>query len=253
MKHFIQVALMPCFLSFMVILGGCVTASQQANANAAGMVYHPIDYANADKPGPTVIVLPGKMKSSSSTFIQKYDANNIADFGEIELGNDNFRVLERAALGPMLNEVKLAVSMGDSSSLAKFKKGKFKTTKWFIQFDILKAEQVSKVENNFAAGALGSIAGMFIGGRAGATTSIAAHSTEVGEGAGVWIVGLRYKIIDAATSEQVSSKYFEDTMEIGNHNIKILGASTSSAGGITLDDMIQRLVQKAVADIDRKK
>lgn len=244
-----------------LVLSGCVSgggpgsgsASQKANAMADQQMYQPISYANSHIKGPVLVVLPGQIKSNNATFTQKITPNNIADYGELELGQANFRVLERADLGPMLDEISLAANMGDAASLAKFKKGKFKTTKWFVKFDILKAEQVAQVNQGFDGNAIGSIFGAIVGGTGGAVGNTAVSSVKTGESAGIWIIGLKYKVIDASTSEQVSTGYFEDKMELGKKGTSILGVSGSQSGGITLDSMVQRLVQQAVADIDRKK
>ena len=61
------------------------STSQKANAAADQAIYKPVEYANAGKKGPALIVLPGEIKSNNATFLQKFTANNIADFGEIEL------------------------------------------------------------------------------------------------------------------------------------------------------------------------
>jgi hypothetical protein len=143
--------------------------------------------------------------------------------------------------------------MGNATALKKFKKGKFKTTKWFVKFDILKAEKVAQVDKGVNGGALGSIFSSLVGGTGGAVGGTTIGSVKTGDSAGVWIVGLRYKVIDASTTEQVTNGYFEDKMELGKQGTSILGVSGSQSGGITLDSMVQRLVQQAVADLDRKK
>ena len=76
-------------------------------------MYKPVEYSNKDKKGPALIVIPGEIKSSNATFTQKFSANNIADFGELELSSANFQVLERSNLGPILNEFTLAYNLGD--------------------------------------------------------------------------------------------------------------------------------------------
>ena len=114
--------------------------SQKANASADQAIYQPIVYTNAAKKGPALIVLPGEIKSNNATFLQKFTANNIADFGEIELSNANFQVLERSNLGPLLNEFTLAYNLGDPQQARKFLgMGKLKSTKYIVKFDILKA------------------------------------------------------------------------------------------------------------------
>ena len=250
-----------CFIvAGVFMLSGCVSggigggsASEKANSMADEQVYQPINYVNSAIKGPVLVVLPGKIKSNNATFTQKITANNIADYAELELGQANFRVLERTDLGPMLDEITMAANMGDAASLRKFKKGKFKTTQWFVKLEVLKAEKVAQVKQGFDGNAIGNIFGALVPGVGGAVGSTAVSSVKTSDSAGIWIIGMRYKIMDASTSEQVSTGYFEDKMELGKKGVSILGVSKSQAGGVTLDSMIQRLVQKVVADIDRKK
>ncbi|HVE51687.1 MAG TPA: hypothetical protein VNG69_18955, partial [Casimicrobiaceae bacterium] len=87
--------------------------SQRANQAADQAAYRPVEYTNANKRGPALVVIPGEIKSNNATFLQKFTANNIADFGEIELSNANFAVLERSNLGPIMREFELAYNLGD--------------------------------------------------------------------------------------------------------------------------------------------
>ena len=73
-----------------------------------------------------------------------------------------------------------------------------------------------------------------------------------GGSAGVWVIGMRYKILDATTTEQVAQGYTEEKMEIGAKSTSVGGISSAAAGGVSLDTMVQRLVQKSVWDIDFK-
>ena len=261
MKNLFYVMLSLSLINLSVFLSGCVptstgaggAASQEANRVADDNMYQPVEYANAGKKGPTLIVLPGNIKSSSATFTQKVTPNNIADFAEVELSNANFKVLERSDLGPMLKEIELAVNMGSPDALKKFKKGKFSSTQWFVKFDILKAEEVGEAGQGFDGNAIGSIVGTAVGGRAGAISDTAISSAKASEHAAVWLVGLRYKITDASTSEQVSTGYVEKKMETGRKSQAILGMSGHASQLVTLDTVVQRLVQEAVAKIDRQK
>ncbi|MBA3036891.1 MAG: hypothetical protein FP814_10415 [Desulfobacterium sp.] len=240
-------------------LSGCVPSAtggsvfQQANAEADTVSYQPVNYTNKAQKGPTLIVLPGQIKSSNATFLQKISSNNIADFAELELGNANFTVLERFDLGPMINEINLAVNMGDKTALEKFKRGKFKSTKWFVRFDILKAEQVSTAASGFSGKTVGNVFDAVVGGVGGNVGETVLSSTQSGGSAGIWLVGLRYKIIDASTSEQVTTGYVEKKMDTGKKAISLLGVSGAAEKMITLDTIVHRLVQEAVADIDMKK
>ena len=188
-------------------------ASAEANRMADKALYKPVEYVNGSFPGPALVVLPGDVKSNNASFTQKFGPNNIADFAELELTRANFKVLERSDLGPLLKEVQLAYGLGDPKEAAKvFKRGKFKSTKWMVKFDVLKAEPVAQAKQGFDGGAIGSLAGMAIGGYGGAAAQGVGSSVKTSEDAGVWIIGLRYKILDANTTEQVAAGYVEDKM-----------------------------------------
>ena len=105
------------------------STSEKANAAADAAAYQEIVYSNQKKKGPALIVIPGDIKSNNATFTQKFSSNNIADFGELELSNANFTVLERSNLGPLLNEITLAFNLGNPAAVRKtMQLGKLKTT-----------------------------------------------------------------------------------------------------------------------------
>jgi hypothetical protein len=234
--------------------------SQRANESADQAIYKPVEYTNVSRKGPAVIVIPGEIKSSNATFLQKFTPNNIADFGELELSAANFQVLERSNLGPVLKEFELAYNLGDPNQARKILgMGKLKTTKYVVKFDILKTEQVASAQQGFDGRALGQIAGIFGafsgsrgGAQAGAVGQTAVGSVQTGESTGVWIIGMRYKIINAETTEQLAQGYTEEKMEVGAKSTSVLGVSQSQQGGVSLDTMVQRLVQKSVWEIDNK-
>ncbi len=229
------------------------SSSQKANQMADKAMYQPIEYANAAIKGPQLVIIPGEIKSNNATFTQKFGSNNIADFGELELSKANFGVLERSNLGPLLNEFQLAYNMGDPDAARKvLQKGKFKTTKWIVKFDILKAEQVAQAKEGFDGRAVGQLLGHLVPGTGGAVSSTVAGSVQTAEGTGVWIIGMRYKIMNANTTEQVATGYTEEKMEVGAKATSVMGVSSSQQGGLTLDGMVQRLVQKLVWEIDSK-
>ena len=229
------------------------STSQKANEMADKGMYKPVEYANAAKPGPMIIVIPGEVKSNNASFAQKFGPNNIADFAELELGKANFKVLERSNLGPLLQEFQLAYNLGDPSAARKYlQKGKLKTTKWVMKFDILKAEQVAQAQSGFSGRPIGALIGIFGSGRGGAAGDVVVSSVDTRESTGVWIIGMRWKIIDANTTEQVATGYTEEKMELGAKSTSVMGFSSGEAGGLTLDGMVQRLVQKNVWEIDSK-
>lgn len=227
--------------------------SETANQMADKAMYKEVQYTNAGKKGPALVVIPGEVKSNNATFTQKFGPNNIADYAELELGKANFKILERSDMGPLLNEFQLAYTMGDPNAARKIlQKGKFKTTKWVMKFDILKAEPVAQANQGFDGQAAGQLIAIGAGSRGGAAAGVAVGSVKVEESTGVWIIGMRYKIIDANTTEQVATGYTEEKMELGAKSTSVLGVSSGASGGLTLDSLVQRLVQKNVWEIDNK-
>ena len=229
------------------------STSQKANAAADVAAYKPVEYANKGTRGPALVVIPGEVKSNNANFAQKFGPNNIADFAELELSQANFAVLERSNLGPMLNEISLAYNLGDPDKARQtMQVGKLKTTKWIVRFDILKAEQIAENKKGFDGRAVGGLLNILGGGRGGAAAGTVAGSVQTQEATGVWLVGMRYKIMDATTTEQVAQGYSEEKMEVGATSTSVMGVSEGAKGGVGLDTMVQRLVQKAVWEIDSK-
>jgi hypothetical protein len=228
------------------------STSQAANAAADQAAYKPVDYVNKARKGPALVVIPGDVKSNNATFVQKFGPNNIADFGELELSQANFQVLERNNLGNLLQEISLAYNLGDVDKARKtMGVGKLKTTKWIVKFDILKAEQIAENKQGFdgrAIGALGSLFGSVGGTVAGHVVS----NTQTSEATAVWLIGMRYKIMDASTTEQVGQGYKELKMEVGATQTSVMGVSQGAKGGVGLDTMVQRLVQTTVWEIDNQ-
>src|SRR5262245_26665530 len=227
--------------------------SQKANAAADQAAYQEVEYVNKGTKGPALVVIPGEVKSNNATFVQRFLPNNIADFGELELSQANFTVLERSNLGALLQEISLAYNLGDVDKARKLMQvGQRKATKWIVKFDIIKAEQIAENTQGFDGRPLGNIIGILGGGRGGAAAGTAAGSVQTREATGVWLIGMRYKIMDANTTEQVAQGYKELKMEVGAAATSVLGVSQSAKGGVGLDTMVQRLVQTAVYDIDSK-
>jgi hypothetical protein len=200
------------------------------------------------------VVIPGEIKSNNATFIQKVSSNNIADYAELELTKANFQVLERADLGPLMNEIQLAYNAGDADEAQKImSKGKLKSTKWIVRFDVLKVEQAAAQKSGFNGAVASNLIGIFgNNSRASSAAGTVAGSVDTAGAASVWIIGMRYKIIDAATTEQVATGYNELKMEVGANATSVAGVSSGAAGGVGLDTMVQRLVQRDVWDIDYK-
>ncbi|MEF3696487.1 hypothetical protein [Desulfolutivibrio sp.] len=251
MKRILRSLLLAVVLASLV---ACQSSKQKAHELAEEAVYKPVEYKNASIPGPGIVVLPGEMKSANATFAQKITDNNIRDFAELELSKANFRILERADAQEFFNEFALAANLGDAEALAIFRKGRFKATNWLVAFDVLKAEPVADVKQNVDGSTLGALVGLGLtlagssdAGRIAGTTiaSIKGNDRSV-----IWNVGLRYKILDANTGMQVATGYFEDKLEIKASMQSFLGATQAQSSAATLDTLVQRLVQKAVQEID---
>jgi hypothetical protein len=94
--------------------------------------------------------------------------------------------------------------------------------------------------------------GGVIGGLGGFAAGTATRSIQTKDQTNVWIIGMRYKIMDANTTEQVAQGYKELKMEVGATSTSVLGVSQGAKGGVGLDTMVQRLVQTTVYEIDSK-
>ncbi|MDQ7830615.1 MAG: hypothetical protein RDU30_02685 [Desulfovibrionaceae bacterium] len=235
-------------------LTACQSSKQKAHELAEEAVYKPVEYINASIPGPEIVVLPGEMKSVNATFVQKVTDNNIRDFAELELSKANFRVLERADTQEFFNEFALAANLGDAEALSIFKKGRFKATNWLVAFDVLKAEPVADVKQSVDGSTLGALVGIGLtlagSSDAGRIAGTAIASIKGNDRSIIWNVGMRYKILDANSGMQVATGYFEDKLEIKSSMQSFLGATQEQASSVTLDTLVQRLVQKAVQEID---
>lgn len=243
----------------LVLLSGCVGAGKKATELADQALYKPVEYENAAAPGPEVVVLPGKIKSCNYAFVQKVTSNNLRDFAEIELSKDNFVVLDRADSQPFFQEIALAANLGDADALKVFRKGKFKAARWLLTFNILKAEPTVYVTKGFdgeTAGAAIELIALIankgekssLGSMVGKTVA----SAKAADTSAIWLVGLQYKIVDASTGQQMAQGYIEDKMEATTSMNSFLGATNQQSTSITLDTMAQRLIQKAVAEIDKQ-
>jgi curli biogenesis system outer membrane secretion channel CsgG len=226
--------------------------SQQANAAVDAAAYKPVEYVNRNTKGPALVVIPGEIKSNNASFTQRFLPNNIADFAELELSQANFTVLERSNLGHLLQEISLAYNLGDVEKARKtMQVGKLRSTQWVVKFDILKAEQIATAKEGFDGRAIGGIIGLF-GGTGGAVAGRATASVQTRDETGVWLIGMRYRIMDANTTEQVAQGYHELRMEVGSKQSSVLGVSQGATGGVGLDTMVHRLVQTSVYEIDAK-
>jgi hypothetical protein len=115
--------------------------------------------------------------------------------------------------------------------------GKLKTTKYVVKFDILKTEQVAAAQSGFDGRALGQMAGVLGGwGRGSQAAAVGAGSVHTSESSGVWIIGMRYKIINAETTEQLANGYTEEKMEVGAKSTSVWGSRVAAGWRIARHD-----------------
>ena len=234
------------------------SASRNANDTADKVSYKPLEYANVTKKGPQIVVLPGAVKSSNPIFVQRIQPNNIADFAEVELTRANFTVVERSNLKAIEREFELAYNLGDPRAAQQIlQHGKLKATRWIVGFDIIKAEPVATARTSVDGATVGRIFKAVSGDskrgeKRGEVGDAAIGSVQSDTTAGVWLVGMRYRIIDANTTEQVGTGYQEQKMEIGATSTAVLGVRQEVKGAVTLDTLVQQLIQVAVSEMDTR-
>ena len=119
--------------------------------------------------------------------------------------------------------------------------GKLKSTKYVVKFDILKTEQIAAAQSGFdgrAIGDMAALAGVFSGSWRGAQAGTVAGrgigSVQSNEATSVWVIGMRYKIINAETTEQLAQGYTEE-------KIWLVINRASMTGGIARRDIEERL------------
>ena len=61
------------------------STSNKSNAVARVAAYKKVEYKNASKKGPALIVIHGEIKSNNARVAQRFLPNKIADFGQPEL------------------------------------------------------------------------------------------------------------------------------------------------------------------------
>ena len=137
--------------------------------------------------------------------------------------------------------------------------GKLKSTKYVVKFDILKTEQVAAAQQGFDGRALGQMAGLlgaFCGSRGGARAgAVGGTASARCRPASRPACGSSACATRSSTPRRPSRSrhgYTEEKMEVGAKSTSVLGVSQSQQGGVSLDTMVQRLVQKSVWEIDSK-
>lgn len=233
---------------------GCVGTSQKAHEIAQQNLYQGVEYANAVQAGPTVMVIPGAITSPSYEYLARVSPDALRDFAESEMGKSNFKVLDRTDQSAMFQEIAVAANLGDSSVLSKFKKYKMDPPRWLVRFDIVEVVPRStgfKQLDKQMAGMAGALMGGLMLGELGAKAGGAAFaSISSAEEHREWTMGLRYSVLDGSTGDLLHQGQFTDKALISQEIKGFMGYDSSQAGGVRLFTVTQRLIQKAVQEID---
>ncbi len=253
---FRRLSVLPLLL-LIAVLSGCLGASKKAHEAADKAMYQPVEYQNAATAGPEVALLPCEVKTLNATFMQKCGENNLRDFAEIELTKANFKVLENADKQAGYQEIAVACNLGDASALKVFKKKAMPTAKCFLTFDIIKAEPVAFEAKGGDGQVLGALLelGILIATKGddsglGRSVGAAVSSVKSFEEKATWHVTMRYKVINAATGEVVATNELTEVHEAVSELKGALGVDQKQTQNVTLDMLTQRLIQRAVQEID---
>ena len=179
-------------------------SSARANEAANTALYQSVSYSNAATKGPAVIILPGEVKSNNATFSQRYGPNNIADYAK----SSSRRRTSRSSIAPTWAVCSARSNWHTTWVIRRrhrpcSRRGSCKIRAGSSNLTS-SGEKVAEAGSGFAGGTLGGIASTIIGGRTGSVVGQGAGSVKTTEASGVWIVGMRYKIIDARTTQQVA-------------------------------------------------
>ncbi|AGW14322.1 hypothetical protein [Megalodesulfovibrio gigas] len=242
-----------CLLLTLAVLAGCGKSMETARQLAAHNVYKEVAYENAAHPGPSVVVLPGVITSPSYEFLANVKPDTLLEYGELELGKANFKIVERNSLASIYQEIALAANLGDGSMSARFAKVDLAPPQWLILFDIADVQTqttaFSYSDKNSASFA-GALVGSFFGSAEIGQSVMGSISNAKEQRA--WNITMHYRILDGATGRKLHEGKFTEQATINRELKGFMGVDTAQASGLTLGTVTQRLVQKAVQDIDRQ-
>ncbi len=245
-----------CLLLTLALLAGCAKNKEIAHQIAAQNLYQDIAYENAAKPGPRVTVLPGEVASASYEFLAQVKPDGLREFAELELGKANFTVLDKNSLGDIYQEIALAANLGDGSVASPLSQHDATPPQWLVIFDVVDVKTQTTAftftDKNAAAVAGALMGGMFLGSAGAQLGSGLVGSINSAEEQRLWNITLKYRILDGGTGQPLLQGTFTEQATITRELKGFLGVDEAQAGGITLTTVAQRLVQKAVQEMDQK-
>jgi|GEM_PF-3859088 len=243
-----------CLMLALCVLAGCAKNAQKAHEMAAANLYQEISYENAAQPGPSVMVLPGKISAASYEFLAKVKPDTLCEFAELELAKAGFTVREKSSLPDIYQEIALAANLGDGSIGQRFARIDAAPPHWLVIFDVtdVKAQTTAFTftDKNSAAMAGALMGGIFLGAAGAQIGAGLTGSINSAEEQRRYDITLAYRILDGVSGQQQAQGNFTEQALISSELKGFLGVDAGQSGGITLGTIAHRLIQKAVQDMD---
>ncbi len=243
-----------CLLLVVALVAGCAKNKELAHEMAAQNLYQEVAYDNMAQPGPSVVVLPGRITSSSYEFLALVNPDSLREFGELELAKANFTVREKASLADIYQEIALAANLGDGSAARRFARLGITPPQWFVVFDVVDVKtqttDFSFTDKNAAAVAGALMGGLFLGSAGAQMGAGLVGSVNAAKEQRRWDITLQYRILDGDSGQQIAQGSFTEQAVIKSELNGFLGIDAGQTGGITLSTAARRLIQNAVRDID---
>ncbi|KHK02920.1 hypothetical protein [Desulfovibrio sp. TomC] len=247
---------MCCLLLTLAFMTGCGKSLQTAHELAAPNLYKDAAYENASQSGPSVMVLPGRVACASYEFLAQVKPDNLREFGELELGKANFKVVDQNSMANIYQEIAVAANLGDGSVAKRFGKHKITPPQWLVIFDVTDVQSqttafsfTDKNSANFAGALMGGMLGGSSGAQLGQGVIGSINSAKEQR---QWNITLQYRILDGETGQQLQQGSLTEQASLNNELKGFLGVDAAQAGGLALSTVAQRLIQKAVAEIDKQ-
>lgn len=212
-----------------------------------------IIYASARQKLPTVLVIDGSEGKLQARMAQEISSGLAANQAEEELKRAGFDVVERSKLSEMLPSLKAGFLAGDAGTGAALKIGKLKDVRYIVMIDVESATLVAATPE-----VKKSLTGMQRSENRSrsdtifAVLSVIAESTGEIEKAEAWRVRMQWRIVDRTTARVVKQGTVEDAILTSKKISRVLGSETVSPYTVTGTDMSRRVVQLAVAQIQRE-
>lgn len=175
----------------------------------------------------------------------------------MELSKANFKVFS-GPLDHSADDIFLAARSGDGVALRALKKNRMDTVAYFVVFDVIKLEPTAwdvKGGNGELAGSLlelgFSIATKGQNEKAGKSLRSTVESLKYYDYKTTWSVAVKYSVISASDGSVAASDTVSDSRIASTELTAAIGASQKTATGPTTETLLQKVVQRAILDLDK--